>query len=296
MRKNYPGQRFGALAHWLEDANLTACRWLAAVIVVGMAIAIPSPCSAQTTLELGDDSSYGIFLNKGGSLSSIWSTVNGGLHENGSIQNLWGGPPTITGTTNSQAVAVQTTLSSGQAGTSSIGLNATFTATGSVSIFNLNNLVLNGGTMTLNGAANDRFIFNVNGPFSLTNVMMMLKNGIDSSHVVFVSDNFTITGSTVYGTFYNGARGGSTNLSYATVNGAVVAGNNGNVVTIGTTINANPFAAVPTVAAAPVPTVAGAPETPTIMTAGLAAFLILGSSGISYLRRKRAFRNTLIAH
>jgi hypothetical protein len=149
--------------------------------------------------------------------------------------------------------------------------------------------------MTLNGAANDRFIFNVNGPFSLNDVTM-LKNGIDSRNVVFISDNFTIAGSTVYGTFYNGASGGWTNLSYSTVTGAVVAGNNGNVVAIGTTINANPFAAVPTVAGAPVPTVAGAPETPTIMTAGLAAILIMGSSGISYFRRKRAFRNTLIAH
>jgi hypothetical protein len=291
MRKNYAGSRFGALVHGLADANLAASQWLAAVIVVGMAIAIPSRCSAQS-LNLSPDSSYGIFVNNGGILAMTNSVVNGGVDGNGLI---------LSNTPITTAGVVPTALPNGNAGTSKIGSNsATFSATaasnGTVSTFNLNNFNLGTGkslaTMTLKGAAGDTFIFNVNGSFSLTDVTMKLI-GIEASHVVFVISNNTllnsiaISDSIVDGTFYNGSLLGSINLSGDNLTGAVVAGNTGIVTISDTTINASPFAAGPTVA--------GAPETPTIMTAGLAAFLIMGSSGISYLRRKRAFRNTLIA-
>jgi hypothetical protein len=140
--------------------------------------------------------------------------------------------------------------------------------------------------MTLKGAAGDTFIFNVKGSFNMSGVTMVLSGGIDASHILFISSNTaTVSGSTIFGTFYNS---GVSTFSGDTVTGAIVDGNNGLTVS-GSTINASPFAGGSAIA--------GAPETPTIMTAALAAFLIMGSSGFRYLRRRRcASRAEFTAH
>ena len=285
MRKNCADSRFGALVHGLADANLAASQWLAAVIVVGMAIAVPSRCSAQTTLNFGGNNSTAIFANSGGSVVMSGGMVNGNIDMSaGANKSISGG--TVNGQTNANVSANQITLPTGNVGT--VGPNNTFTAatTGSVSIFNLSNLIMSSGTMTLNAApgAGDTFIFLISGALALSGGQMVYHN-IDENNVIFIANSIAISGGTAYGTFYSG---GGISMSGGNVTGALVAGNGGRVAISGGKLNASPFAAGPTVA--------GAPETPTIMTAGLAAFLIMGSSGVRYMRRKRASRNPLIAH
>jgi hypothetical protein len=278
------GTRTGALASRPDYVKLAACRTLAALVVVAMAFAIPSRCAAQT-LELGPDSSYGIFLNHGGDLMLSGSKISGGLDANKSPTEMISGS-TITGTTNNQAAAVIDNLPRGVAGSSTSGLNPTYTAatSGTVSTFSLNNFNLSGQTMTLKGAAGDTFIFNTSGSFTLSGVTMKLI-GIQASQVVFIGSNFMISGSTVFGTFYNSATSGSTMLSGDQLTGSVVAANDGIVSVSGSTINAAPLD----------PPAAAAPETPTIMTAGLAAVLFVGSSCVNCLRRKRAPHDSLRA-
>jgi hypothetical protein len=280
MGNNNLYSRIGALACRPYDAKLALFTRLAALIVVAMGFAIPSQCSAQT-LNLGPDSSYGIFAN-GGHLTLSGTTVNGGLDMSSStILSKTGSQIT---TTNSHATALATTLPSGNNGSIN-GTTYSAAKTGTVSVFTLPN-VLSGGKMTLKGAAGDTFIFNVKGSFNMSGVTMVLSGGIDASHILFISSNTaTVSGSTIFGTFYNS---GVSTFSGDTVTGAIVDGNNGLTVS-GSTINASPFAGGSAIA--------GAPETPTIMTAALAAFLIMGSSGFRYLRRRRcASRAEFTAH
>jgi hypothetical protein len=270
MRNYNNGSSPGAMVVRPIDSTLAAFRWVTAFVAVLMSLAISSQCSAQT-LNLGPDSSDGIFLNNGGILTMIGGKVNGSVDENGNTINSI--LATISGGINTNAHAVDTPLTSGT--NIAVAPNATsFTASPTgVSIFNLNSYNLNGGTMTINGGAGDTVVFKV-GTFNLNNVTMKLS-GLNATQLVFIGNNFTMTNSTVYGTYYNGAIGGATTLTNDMITGAVVAGNKGFVTSTLTTINAAPM------------TIAGAPETPTIMTAALGAFLIMGSSGVRYLRRRR---------
>jgi hypothetical protein len=93
--------------------------------------------------------------------------------------------------------------------------------------------------------------------------------------------------STVYGIFYTNSGKISVEQS-SVVTGALVAGGGGAINVANSTVYAEPF-----VAGVPV---SAAPETPTIMTAGLAAGLLVASSYFNRLRRKRSSdARTLVA-
>jgi hypothetical protein len=296
MRKNKQGSRFGAMVGRPIDSALAAFRWVSAVVAVLMPLAIPARCFAQNlNLNLPPDSSYGIFEN-GGRLNVSLSAINGDVEisKNSPDANIsWA---IINGSTNSNASSVQTTLPTANHtfnynNINSFGLT-NFNGSAGVNVFNISGNFNAAGILSLNGRANDTFIFVVNGSsgpnpgLNFNGVTMDLTGGLLASHVIFdvVNGNAKISNfSTADGTFYT--QSGSIEVSnLSSVTGALAAGGGGNIsVTALSGVSADPFL------------VSAAPEMPTIMTAGLAAFLIMGSSGISYLRRKRAFRNTLIA-
>jgi hypothetical protein len=276
MRNRNNGSRLGAAVVRPIDSMWATPPRATTIVAVLLSLAIASQCSAQT-LNLGPDSSYGVFAN-GGTLTLSASTVKGGL--DASSGTSFSKPAsTITGSTNLDATAHVTNLPSGNLGSIKINgpTSETYSAasTGTVSVFNLSNVNLVGETMNLKGAAGDTFIFNVSGSFMMTGVNMVLS-GIDATHIVFISNNAIVTGSNIFGTFYNG---GSSKFFADNVTGAIVEGNKGNLMVSASTISASPFASGATIAAAP--------ETPTILTAALGAFLIMGSSGFRYLRRRR---------
>jgi hypothetical protein len=296
MRKNYAGSRFGALVHGPADANLATSQWLAAVIVVGMAVAIPARASAQT-LNFDPSGSAGVFEN-GGQLNVSLSTINGNVDIGKNSPTPSFVLSSVNGSVHSNVGSVPISLP-GAAHTTNLGnvnvgiFGQTINGLAGVNVFNVGNLSVNYGALTLNGGANDTFIFVVNGnsgsnpALNFNGGSMDLTGGLLASHVIFdvVNGNAKISNfSTADGTFYT--QSGSIEVSnLSSVTGALAAGGGGNIsVTSLSSVSADPFL------------VSAAPEMPTIMTAGLAAFLIMGSSGISYLRRKRPFRNTLIAH
>jgi hypothetical protein len=272
MQNRNNDSSLGAVAVRSTDSILAAFPFVTTTVAVLMSIAIASQCSAQT-LNLGPDSSYGIFVNGGGTVSMSGGVVNGNMDLGAGVKPKVSGG-TLNGHTNSNVTAAQVTLPSGNAG--AVGLNNTYSAatSGAVTIFNLKSLSMSAGQMVLNGVqgAGDTFIFNVSGSLSLSGGTMILHN-IDASHVIFIGNNISISGGTIDGTFYDSSSSGNISMSGGNLTGALVGGNGGGLSISGGTITAHPFAA--------------APETPTIMTAGLAAFLIMGSSGIRYLRRRR---------
>jgi hypothetical protein len=293
MRKNKQGSRLSAMVGRPIDSALAAFRWASAVVAVLIALATPARCFAQSlNLNLPADSSYGIFEN-GGQLNVSLSAINGDVEigKNSPNPNIsWS---IIDGSLNSNASPVQTTLPTANHTFNYNNINASgltnFNGSAGVNVFNISGHFNAAGTLSLNGAANETFIFVVKGSSGLnfSGVTMDLTGGLLASHVIFdvVNGNAKISNlSTADGTFYT--QSGSIEVSnLSSVTGALAAGGGGNIsVTALSGVSADPFL------------VSAAPEMPTIMTAGLAAFLIMGSSGISYLRRKRAFRNTLIAH
>ena len=168
MRKNYAGSRFGALVHGPADANLATSQWLAAVIVVGMAVAIPTRSSAQT-LNFDPSGSAGVFEN-GGQLSVTLSTINGNVDIGKNSPTPSFVLSSVNGSVHSNVGSVPISLPSAahttNLGNVNVGIfGQTINGLAGVNVFNVGNLSVNYGTLTLNGAANDTFIFNVNGQF-----------------------------------------------------------------------------------------------------------------------------------
>jgi hypothetical protein len=293
MRKNKQGSRLGAMVGRPIDSALPALRWVSAVVAVLMSLAIPGRCFAQSlNLTLPPVSSYGIFAN-GGQLNVSFSAINGNVEigKNSPNPNIsWS---IINGSTNSDISPVQTTLpTANQTFNYANGINASgftnFNGSAGVNVFNINGNFNASGILSFNGQATDTFIFVVNGSSGLnfSGVTMDLTGGLLASHVLFdvVKGNAKLSNiSSADGTFYT--QSGSIEVSnLSSVTGALVAGGGGNIsVTALSGVSADPF-----LGSADPSLVSAAPEMPTIMTAGLAAFLIMGSSGVSYLRRKRA--------
>ena len=85
----------------------------------------------------------------------------------------------------------------------------TLTANVMVNVFNVNgDFSVENNTISLTGAANDTFIFNISGAdgLNLSGVTMILTGGLVASDIVFnvsnTSANISIFNSTVDGTFY----------------------------------------------------------------------------------------------
>ena len=78
-------------------------------------VADASAVLAQT-LNLGPDSSYGIFVNSGGNVSMSGGVLNGNMDLSAGVKPKIGGG-TLNGHTNSNVIADPLTLPSGNAGT-----------------------------------------------------------------------------------------------------------------------------------------------------------------------------------
>ncbi|MBI3823503.1 MAG: carboxypeptidase regulatory-like domain-containing protein [Planctomycetes bacterium] len=70
----------------------------------------------------------------------------------------------------------------------------TVAGNGSVNVVTVSSLSYNAKTLTLNGTANDEFVFNVAGGFSFYQSKILLVGGVTSNHVIF---NFPTAGSMV---------------------------------------------------------------------------------------------------
>ena len=102
---------------------------------------------------------------------------------------------------------------------------------------------LSGGkTLTINGGANDYFIFNLAGGMSLTDSFISLSGGITADHVLFYNngaDGISGANSVLNGTYYSNAQ---IQITGGTVNGALIAPKifdpSGSA---GITVNADPY-------------------------------------------------------
>jgi hypothetical protein len=106
--------------------------------------------------------------------------------------------------------------------------SVTLTGNGGVNVVSVNSVRYNGDTLTLDGGANDVFIFNVAGRFNFANSRVVLTGGVTANHVLFnfptagAEINITRARSDVNGTFLAPHR----SLDFhnrGTLNGAVIA-------------------------------------------------------------------------
>lgn len=117
-------------------------------------------------------------VNNGSSISN--TTVTGGTASNPALV--------------SSAIAAWDALSSSYSGGSSTTLpsNGTFSVNGGTThIYSFTNLTLQGGTLTINGGANDVVVFDITGILTLTGETIDLSGGITSDNVLW---NITSTG------------------------------------------------------------------------------------------------------
>jgi hypothetical protein len=314
MRNSNNGLRSGAMAVRRKEFALAAFRCLTIAVVVSISHAIPARCSAQTlNLNLTPDSSYAIYENGDGSQVSLFESAI-----SGSVGILDGVDPSVFKTTVNNG-SIITSINPTQATLPTAGFNyngnlnvqntgttlgmMSFNGSSAVNVFNING-DFNASNSILNlvaSAANETFIFNVSGDaggtdaLNFNGVTMNLSGGLVASNVIFdvlngqnanissgsiKSGTITTTiDSTTFGTFYTDTGNISVNDS-SQVTGALVAGGGGTIDVANSTVTAEPFVA-------PDSPVAAAPEMPTIMTAGLAAVVLVVSSYFNRLRRQR---------
>jgi hypothetical protein len=291
MRNRNNGSRLGAMGVGAIDSTSAALRWAIALVNVLLSLAIPARCSAQTTLNLASDNSYSVFENGAGQVNVSSSYVQGNLDMSGnnkpsisssnSINVKYDVPdPQVTVPSNGTATTVN--FSSGK--------QSIFGSSG-MNVFNVGTFQLSSDTLTLVGTATSTFIFNISSGMNISSSLINVSGGLLANHVIFdvTGGGVLVSGSSVSGTFYTGTSSGI-NFSSSILNaGALVAGDGGKIsVSSSSILGASPFV---------LPAVASAPEMPTIMTAGLGAFLLMGSSGVRYLRRRRcASRPEFTAH
>jgi hypothetical protein len=291
MRNSNNGSRPGAMVVGAIDATSAALRWAIALVAVLMSLAIPARCSAQTTLHLASDNSYSVFENGAGQVNVSSSYVQGNLDMSGNNKpsisssnsiNVKYGVPAAQVTVPSNGTATTVNFSSGK--------QSIFGSSG-MNVFNVGTFQLSSDTLTLVGTATSTFIFNISSGMNISSSLINVSGGLLAKHVIFdvTGGGVLVSGSSVSGTFYTGTSS-SIDFSSSILNaGALVAGDGGKIsVSSSTILGASPFV---------LPAVASAPEMPTIMTAGLGAFLLMGSSGVRYLRRRRrASRPEFTAH
>jgi hypothetical protein len=293
-----------------SNALLSRSRVIAGLAVAVAAFATPSQSFAQVSLGSTSNGAYAIFENGTGSgslvsvsgtnvisgnvefgtgISPLSTTPSGG--ELGSLNNAITNPGTVL----QNVAAVSTTLPTATSTTNltNISSNTTLTAASgaSVNVYNISGSInLQGETLTLSGNSNQYFIFNVSGgitvqggDFDFVPSTIGTSGTLDASHVIFIvggtGNDISISGalfnqgSSASGTFVD--TGGTISVSgNSSVTGALIS-NNSITVSGGSTVTADNFAA---------PASAHAPEMPTIMTAGLACVLMLGTAGIRKLR------------
>jgi hypothetical protein len=291
MRNSNNGSRPGAMVVGAIDATSAALRWAIALVAVLMSLAIPARCSAQTTLNLASDNSYSVFENGAGQVNVSSSYVQGNLDMSGNNKpsisssnsiNVKNDVPDPQATVPSNGTATTVNFSSGK--------QSIFGSSG-MNVFNVGTFQLSSDTLTLVGTATSTFIFNISSGMNISSSLINVSGGLLAKHVIFdvTGGGVLVSGSSVSGTFYTGTSS-SIDFSSSILNaGALVAGDGGKIsVSSSTILGASPFV---------LPAVASAPEMPTIMTAGLGAFLLMGSSGVRYLRRRRrASRPEFTAH
>jgi hypothetical protein len=196
------------------------------------------------------------------------------------------GDPNNTGLT----VNSSTVFGTGSSGVYVFNINGDFSAITPHASLN------NPAILTLNGAANDTFIFNVyssgsDGGLTLSGVSMNLTGGLLASNVIFDVVNggtVSILNSTAYGTFYTSS--GDIYVNGSNVTGGLVDGGGSplGISVLGSTVTADSFVA-------PGPPVVAAPEMPTIMTTGLGAAMLVAGSYFNSLRRKRSISGRALA-
>jgi hypothetical protein len=281
MRNRIVGSASVASIYHAKDANLGTIRSLLAAVVLTTFIAIPSPCSAQTTINLASDISYSIFENGTGSVSVSSSNVLGSVDMGGTNT-----PNINSSNVSSVKYNVQdppvTVPSNGTATTVNVNSNSlTIVGSSGLNVFNASTFNLTSGLLTLVGNANSNIIFNISSGMTVNSSSIVLSGGLLASHVLYnvVNGPANISSSTLSGTVYTGGSNTLNFTSSALTAGALVAGGGGNITVTSSKIgSASPFVAP----------VASAPEMPTIMTAGFGAFLLLSSSYISRQRHKRS--------
>ncbi len=280
------------------------------LVVVALAgvLAVPLPSQAQT-LSLGQAANYAAFEvnGLGGTLgltgtSGSPTTINGSVALGANTNLNVGSYSTISGTAyydtgvnlhgyggttasanlSAAGSAVSTAIStiSHLAATSGMptgSLNAGGSLTGAggvtLNVIDLTGAVnITNGTFTINGSANQWFVFDVAGAMILNKGTIALAGGVTANHVLFdVAGTTSITNSsTVNGTVVDQLAATASNGS--TINGALISENN---ISISGTVNYEGFQAVT------------APEMPTIMMAACGCLLVLGKIGWDRMRGKR---------
>jgi hypothetical protein len=263
-----------------KDANLGTIRSLSAAVVLTTFIAIPSRCSAQTTLNLASDSSYSIFQYGTGSVSVSSSNVQGNVDMSGTNKPNISSSNQISVNYNVQDPPV--TVPSGTATTVNFSSGSPIISGSSgMNVFNVGKFQLSSVALTLVGTATSTFIFNISSGMNVSSAAINLSGGLLASHVIFdvTGGGISVSSSAMSGTLYT-ATSNRLNFSSSTLYaGALVAGDGGNIsVSSSSILSASPFVAP----------VASAPEMPTIMTAGFGVFLLLSSSYLSRRRQKRS--------
>lgn len=230
-----------------------ASRTLAVVAVLAV-VATAAPQARAGMLDLGTANDYSVVALGNGDTIHLNSGPNAGdfLIGNGITAAFSGGgngsiagtlfydnttlgtntfnqlqtPPTtqlvntsVTALAKSEAEAVSLYA---QSLTPTQAMASTLTGNGGLNVINFTNF---SGGLTLNGTANDVFVFNVSGNYN-TNQKMVL-NGVDPSHILFnflgTSGNVfqTAGGDLSYGT-YLATRGGNFQFSNLNLNGELI--------------------------------------------------------------------------
>jgi hypothetical protein len=129
-----------------------------------------------------------------------------------------------------------------------------------------NLLKLSNSTITINGTADQQFVFNFSQGLTFNNVKIVLTGGVAYQNVFFnvLGGNAGITNSAILGTILD-LSGTTVNLSKNEITGSVIS--DGLVNISATILN---------------------PELPTVAMGGLACLLVLGKVGFNRLRRRGA--------
>jgi choice-of-anchor A domain-containing protein len=261
-----------------------------------LAIAGPSFCSAQTTLNLGSaaqSDNLGIFEASGSLVTNGTTTIHvgtssskGNLGLGPNVSHSYNGTNTFSVNNLNSTAALAVTSAASQA--SSLTANGALhgstisgPAGAHVVVVDLSSLNLNNRTLKIQGSASQTFIINVSGGLTTSGTSsILLSGGVTAHDVLFnVGGAISTSGtSTLHGTFLdvaNSINTSGTTVVYGSLIGADAITTNGS-----TTVHANIFNADPTISTTP--------ELPTIAMAGVGFLLLIGKAGFDRMRRSRA--------
>ena len=253
--------------------------------LLGLVVAcVPSvPCAAQT-LNLGQGQ-YAVYEN-GGTLNLTTSIITGNVEFKASKQETLIAS-SINGTQTTSVSPVVTTLPAANTTTNLGSINITalnnamaLTGHAGVNVYNLTSMNITSNSLTINGASNETFVFNISGAggMSLTAAHINL-NGIDAKQVVFnvTGGAAAVTSSGLSGTIVDQSH--AVSLTTSSMTGAIVSG--GPVSLTGSSLTGDSFAA---------PAAITAPELPTIVPTALSCLVFFGAAGARRVLRMRTDR------